>query len=358
MMLTFGSLFAGIGGFDLGLERAGMRCAWQVEIDDYCQRVLAKHWPDIERYADVRECGAHNLKAVDLICGGFPCQPHSVAGKRRGAADDRNLWPEYRRIVAELRPQWVLGENVPGIITTMLDEVLFDLESEGYACTTIALPAVAFDAPHRRDRVFIVAHANEYAGNARWPESERQQWTSRATDGSEVVAHATGDIRRASGHARPDTPDRPGPVVAYAECNQHQSQVRGRIGETGGVPQVNQQRHSSTRESGRTSAIRIPDERYVADAESEREAAAQQRGRLCGIEQGGETVAYADGESPVGVTEPWDQCNQWAVEPDVGRVAHGVPHRVDRLRALGNAVVPQVAEWIARRIIQAGGRCG
>jgi len=250
MMLTFGSLFAGIGGFDLGLERAGMECAWQVEIDDYCQRVLAKHWPDVERYADVRECGAHNLAAVDLICGGFPCQPHSVAGKRKGKADDRNLWPEYRRIVAELRPQWVLGENVPGIITTMLDEVLFDLESEGYACTTIALPAVAFDAPHRRDRVWI-----------------------------------------------------------------------------------------------------------VADAESEREAAGEQWRQLRGIEQGGEDMAYADCESTLRVAEPRDQRGHWATEPDVGRVAHGVSHRVDRLRALGNAVVPQVAEWIGRRIVQGGGRC-
>jgi len=143
--MRFGSLFAGIGGFDLGLERAGMECVWQVEIDPYCQKVLAKHWPQVKRYDDVRECGEHNLETVDLICGGFPCQPHSVAGKRRGAVDDRNLWPEYRRVLAELRPRWVLGENVPGIVTTMLDEVLSDLESEGYAATTIVLPAVAFD---------------------------------------------------------------------------------------------------------------------------------------------------------------------------------------------------------------------
>ena len=121
MTFTFGSLFAGIGGLDLGLERAGMVCSWQVEIDEYCRRVLAKHWPDVERFEDVRECGAHNLEPIDLICGGFPCQPHSVAGKRKGAADDRDLWPEYFRIVAELRPRYVLAENVPGIVTTYLD---------------------------------------------------------------------------------------------------------------------------------------------------------------------------------------------------------------------------------------------
>ena len=115
-MPTFGSLFAGIGGIDLGLERASWECRWQVEIDPFCQKVLAKHWPDVRRYGDVRDCGKHNLETVDLIAGGFPCQPYSLAGKRGGESDDRNLWPEYRRIVAELRPAWVLAENVPGII--------------------------------------------------------------------------------------------------------------------------------------------------------------------------------------------------------------------------------------------------
>jgi DNA (cytosine-5)-methyltransferase 1 len=223
-----------------------MECAWQVEIDPYCQRVLAKHWPDVERYGDVRECGAGNLKAVDVICGGFPCQPHSVAGKRKGKADDRDLWPEYRRIVAELRPRWVVGENVPGIVTTMLDEVLSDLEGEGYAVTTLVVPACAFDAPHKRDRVFI-------------------------------VAHAAGDIRGAPGDAGREPPDGPGAAV----------------GESGGKRLEGQ--------------------------------------RICG---------------PTG-----NGCH-WSVEPNMGRVADGVPARVDRLRALGNAVVPQVAEWIGRRIVE------
>src|SRR5512136_1087486 len=139
-MLTFGSLFAGIGGFDLGFERAGMQCLWQVEIDDYCQHVLAEHWPEVKRYGDVRECGSHNLAAVDVICGGFPCQPHSVAGKRKGAVDDRDLWPEMRRIIAELQPTWVVAENVPGIRGTILDAVLADLEALAYETGTISVP--------------------------------------------------------------------------------------------------------------------------------------------------------------------------------------------------------------------------
>ena len=128
--MRFGSLFAGIGGLDLGLERAGMECAWQVEIDDYCTRVLAKHWPDVPKYKDVCDVGKQNLEPVDLIAGGFPCQPHSVAGKRKGAEDDRNLWPEYLRIVREVKPRYVLGENVLGIVSTYIDTVLSDLESE------------------------------------------------------------------------------------------------------------------------------------------------------------------------------------------------------------------------------------
>lgn len=164
-MITVGSLFSGIGGFDLGLEWAGMSVAWQVEIDPFCKRVLAKHWPSVERHSDVKECGAHNLQAVDLICGGFPCQPHSVAGKRRGAADDRDLWPEYRRIVSELRPRWVLAENVPGIRTTILDQVLSDLEDLDYAVGALVIPACAFDLPHRRERIFIVGYTERSGCN-------------------------------------------------------------------------------------------------------------------------------------------------------------------------------------------------
>ena len=228
MTLTYGSLFSGIGGMDLGFDRAGMTCKWQVEIDDYCNRVLAKHWPNVRRYRDVREVGEHNLESVDVITGGFPCQPHSVAGKRKGAADDRNLWPEYLRIITELRPTWVVGENVPGIVTTYLDTVLSDLEGAGYEVATFNLPAVAFDAPHRRERIFVVADAND---------KRLEIWKSESSD--------------------------------------------------------NGAQQSPTF-------------------------------RACG----------------------------WPTEPNVGRVAHGVSNRVDRLRGLGNAVVPQVAEFVARLIVE------
>src|SRR5688572_14262480 len=126
--MRFGSLFAGIGGIDLGLERAGMKCAWQVELDPFCRRVLAKHWPDVARYEDVREVGAHNLEPVDLIAGGFPCQDISNAGKRAGIDGERSgLWSEYARIVRELRPRYVLVENVTALLGRGIGRVLGDL---------------------------------------------------------------------------------------------------------------------------------------------------------------------------------------------------------------------------------------
>lgn len=159
-MLTFGSLFSGIGGLDLGLERAGWTCRWQVEIDDYCRRVLERHWPDVKRYEDVRDVGAHNLEPVSLICGGFPCQPVSLAGRQLAQRDERWLWPEFARVVRELRPRFVLVENVPGLLVRGMGDVLGDLAACGYDAEWQVLPAAAFGAPHRRERVFIVAYAN------------------------------------------------------------------------------------------------------------------------------------------------------------------------------------------------------
>lgn len=160
--MTFGSLFAGIGGFDLGFERAGMRCVWQVEIDPYCRRVLAKHWPDVPRWDDVKTFTGDGFERPDVICGGFPCQPFSSAsrGRRRGAADDRYLWPEMRRIVDAIRPAWVVVENVAHLDGTVLEEVVFDLEASGYEVGTLEVPACAFGHDHRRTRLWILGHTD------------------------------------------------------------------------------------------------------------------------------------------------------------------------------------------------------
>jgi site-specific DNA-cytosine methylase len=221
--LSVGDLFSGIGGFSLGLERTGgFETKWFVEIDPFCNKVLEKHWPNVRRYHDIREVHGVNsysnwdglqeqstelqtnrdrqlyetftdsesgesreqtepeggkdtgggnsqsrdrascpncLEPVELICGGFPCQPFSVAGKRKGKEDDRALWPEMFRIIQELKPRWVVGENVAGIINLELENCFSDLEMEGYEVQALVIPACAVQAPHRRDRVWIVAHS-------------------------------------------------------------------------------------------------------------------------------------------------------------------------------------------------------
>lgn len=158
------SLFSGIGLGDLGLMMAGMEIVGQVEIDDYCQKILKLRWPDVPKWKDIKLVKPEELPTADLISGGFPCQPFSVAGKRRGKEDDRHLWPQMARIIEAKRPTWVLGENVSGIVKMGLDEVLSDLENLGYACQTFNIPACATDADHKRARIWIVAYSlsNKY----------------------------------------------------------------------------------------------------------------------------------------------------------------------------------------------------
>lgn len=161
-IMTFGSLFSGVGGFDLGFERSGMECKWQVEYDPHCQAVLERHYPNVRRYKDVRDVGGATLEAVDLICGGFPCQDLSIAGKRAGFAGERSgLWYEYQRIVDEMRPQWVVIENVPGLLSSRKGDdfavILEALDEFGYGVAWRVLDSQYFGVPQRRRRVFIVA---------------------------------------------------------------------------------------------------------------------------------------------------------------------------------------------------------
>ena len=159
--LTFGSLFAGIGGMDLGLERAGMVCKWQVEIDPFCRRVLEKHWPEVPKYGDIRGVRGAELEPVDLLAGGFPCQDLSVAGKRAGIDGARSgLWSEFARLIGELRPRYVLIENVSGLLANKpMRRVLGDLSALGLDAEWKVLSACRFGAPHTRERVFIVAYS-------------------------------------------------------------------------------------------------------------------------------------------------------------------------------------------------------
>jgi DNA (cytosine-5)-methyltransferase 1 len=171
--LTVGSLFSGIGGLELGLERTdGFKTLWQVEIDDYANKVLAKHWPDVPRFRDVQECGAHNLAPVDLICGGFPCQDVSLAGARAGLDGKRStLWSEFARLICEIRPRWVLAENVPGLLSSddgrFFGNILRDLAAAGYDAEWRVLSAANMGAPHLRERVFLIAYPHGIGLEAR-----------------------------------------------------------------------------------------------------------------------------------------------------------------------------------------------
>ena len=165
MSLIHLSLFSGIGGLDIAAEMAGFKTVGQCEWADYPTKVLERHWPDVPRWRDIRTLTGDSfyektgMRTVDVISGGFPCQPFSQAGKRMGQEDDRYLWPEMLRVIREICPLWVIGENVPGIVNLALDTVLADLESESYEAQPFIIPACGVDAPHRRDRVCILAHA-------------------------------------------------------------------------------------------------------------------------------------------------------------------------------------------------------
>lgn len=155
-------LFSGSGAFSVGLERAGMRTVSFCEIEPWCRASLQKWWPDVPCIGDVRGIdagGLGGLERIDLVCGGFPCQPYSGAGKQLGAGDPRDLWPEMRRVIELTRPAWVVGENVTRLISLALDDVLDDLEALGYATWAVGLPACAVGAPHRRERLFIFAYS-------------------------------------------------------------------------------------------------------------------------------------------------------------------------------------------------------
>ena len=288
--LTHLSLFSGIGGLDLAAEWAGFESVGQCEFADYPTKILEQHWPDVTRWRDIRTLTGGSfyertgLRTVDIISGGFPCQPFSTAGKQRGEEDDRYLWPEMVRVIAELRPTWVVGENVAGIINMALDKVLSDLEGQGYTTRTFLIPAAGVNAPHQRYRTAIVANADRirqfYRTDAVQPAERGKPPQPESGRCCEDVAYSYG-----SGCEKlhfPGITDAEG----FADWGIDERTVCNTAGQ--GLPDW----------SGRTM-----DEQ---EKEQESERPNCRRG------------------------EP-DRSRQWATEPRVGRVANGVSHRVDRI---------------------------
>ena len=279
-------LFSGIGGFSLGLEATGgFETVAFCDIEEYPRKVLAKHWPRVKQYTDIKELTYDKLKSdglvsstekIDIITGGYPCQPFSVAGRKKGEKDPRHLWPEYFRLVQELKPTWVIGENVSGHLKLGLDTVLENLESEGYATRTFSISASSVGANHQRERIFIVANS---------PVEGSQGLGGQ----SNMEGKSSDELATGSKQGREQD-------VADAE----------RIGQQGQGKPVG--------------------------------PSVQRRIKI------GETSWTDDGSEG---TQGW-----WDIEPDVGRVAHGVPKRVDRLKCLGNSLIPHIPYYIGCSILE------
>lgn len=323
--LTVGSLFSGIGGLDLGLERAGMTVRWQSEIDPYACRVLAKHWPHVPNLGDITQIEWSNIEPVDLICGGYPCQPFSLAGVRRGDTDPRHLWPHFADAIRVLRPRYALLENVPGHLSLGFGRVLGDLAELGFDAEWDCIPAAAVGAPHLRYRVIIVATNTDVEQHQSGAHAQRRPPAEDVPTDSERVELRQQPIGvgRGSGAA----------VTRNDGSTQHVADSHSVGSQGGSITSRGEEVGFARDESARSSAA--SGGRYVADADGGR------------FEEQREPVE----EEPRQPRSEWG--GGWPAEPDVCRVANGVPHRVDRLRTLGNAVVPQVAEWVGRRIMEA-----
>lgn len=341
--LTVGSLFSGIGGIDLGLELAGMKTVWQVENEPYCVSVLHRLWPDVPKYNDVRFCreGFNELPPVDVICGGFPCQDISLAGKKAGLSGERSgLWYEFARIIHDLQPNYVFVENVSNLRALGLDQVLKDLAESGYDAEWDSLPASLFGAPHKRERLFIIAYSSSLRRYSRRSEQSLQGIRSSSeTPETQVFTYANdyvdtnGTIKRRPIQQRP----------WWSESNGIHTPKSETSSDTDGVRLSNASKRPST----------------LSIATSEREA---------------ETITYSYNVGRMvrqvfirdskGFCQPRDKSitfsigsddysgfGQWGTEPGVRGVADGVPYRMERLRSLGNAVVPEIARWIGERII-------
>ena len=373
--LTVGSLFAGIGGFDLGLERAGFEITWQVEIDPYCQRVLAKHWPHVQRYGDIRAIDWGTVEPVDLLCGGFPCQDISLAGKGVGLAGERSgLWFEYAKAIEVLKPRYVLIENVSALRSRGLDQVLGSLAALGYDAEWHCIPACAVGAPHRRDRVWIIA----YAQSDRTQRGTFQQRGAIVGDDGDTQFVADANRTRSQGHG------------GECELGQGQSEMQvsgsgwwqsepdvGRVVDglsaeldiIGGLEDEcsdNPQAVATAQVLIRRILLYVWEHRKVAEASPD----LYRRGLRDCLS----ALPYADTQSRwlLGKRISKDQglCRLWEafcsaplnetqdLQRELLKRARAFERtqkmalkRVDRLRGLGNAIVPQIAEMIGAWIL-------
>lgn len=384
MRITVGSLFSGIGGLDLGLEWAGIGpIQWQVERDPFCRSALAKHWPDAERFDDVCAVGSHCLCPVDLICGGFPCQDLSYAGKGAGLTGERSgLWFQYARIVRELRPRFVVVENVPALLSRGLGTVLGDLAALGYDAEWHCVSAESVGAPHLRDRLFVVAYSNAVRqpqpkglepdkrrriGDIDQPVADARGRGKQKNDDAGEVGKAVGDsCREGAGQAVPAS----GGGTVERERATGESAALGNpdgagwakrprsSGDLGGLAEpandgqavayANLARLEGRGEPERSGG----DERLAWPGSAARPVDLAERGAQSGV---GSSTARLPGRVARWPAGPGEAQKDWeaprvtegrkAFTPEE-RIARRAEQRQAKLKALGNAVVPQVAEVV------------
>ena len=372
--MTHLDLFSGIGGFALAARWAGFETIQFVEYEPYAQKVLAKNFPGVPIAGDIFEFDATKFLGVGLVTGGFPCQPFSVAGKQLGNKDDRAIWPEMLRVIREARPTWVIGENVSGIIQMELDNVLSDLEGEGYTTQTLVIPAAGVDAKHRRERVWILAHTTgtRRSGGEGCMETDgcnlREEVQTRLGT-SEDLAHSisaasrggtsAGEVGNEGWESCRTEPEGIQPRNRAARSNNFKSCSEdvpnsNSIRLNNSLERQDQIRLSECRDKQAEGQCDVANSKHSADRtnggqEGEEESIqAINRKKGCsglsgrtGSNSG--TMAQSESRGETGR----DGVN-WFPEPDICRVANGVPNRVDRLKGLGNAIVPQVAFEIMR----------
>jgi len=418
-------LFSGLGGFSLGLERTGhFETVAFCDNDKFSKAILDKHWKGIKVYDDVREITKEKFKEdgiefPDIITGGFPCQPFSVAGKQKGTSDDRHLWPEMFRIIKTFKPRFAIGENVRGIVNiqdgVVFETVCTDLESEGYEVQPFNIPAAGVGAPHRRERIWFIAIREESVVN-----SDNIRFKQHSTTKEETSWRGT------SATFEPTSSSSPRSNVANTVGEYEGREISRSDEEKRRIQEEHRTEHSTTGKSSRTSEVRNGDNGYettesnVADTEGLRirGRSGEERGikknefqqteqkgssfrsetERRSSQSGGDDVADTEsigsdvrgreqhqgersGQGEIGGASSQDDANSygkrlegfrgehklrnseeeeqtsrdgwWSVEPNVGRVAHGVSGRVHRLKGLGNSIVPQIVEEIGKALIKA-----
>ena len=345
-MLRHVDLCSGIGGFALGFQWAELsKTIMFCDTEEWCRRILEKNFPETRIEKDVKELANDPERLVpdhDILSCGYPCQPFSVAGLRKGEKDDRHIWPFLFKIIACKRPTWVVCENVYGHVALGLDKVLADLESEGYSTRTFIVPACAKDAPHRRDRLWIIAHSDSKSEpDVSEHEGKRQGKLGERTD---IVENTIGGRceERDTESEEVSRSLRTSSNVADSESERYRGGSSEERGDEQRIVFSQEQRRSSvgSEVEGRNSSYGED----VADSDDE--------GSQGGIHRGENSERQSfDGHSGRSrSTHRQSKQEFWTVEPNVGRVAYGVSSRVDRLKGLGNAIVPQISMQIGLAI--------